>query len=518
MNLSPFRERSSGILLHPTSLPGPFGVGDIGPAAHRFVEFLARAGQRWWQMLPVVPQGGGNSPYDSPSAFAGSPLLVSLELLVQRGWLEPGDLASPESLAKAPRANYEQAKNFRERRLRKAFATFEARASEGDRRALDEFSGRERGWLEDYCLYSALSRAHEGAPWTRWPTEFVRREPAALERARIALQAEIGFHRFVQHEFARQWAALRARANELGIRLLGDVPIYVSHDSADVWAERRVFQLFDDGERKSLAGVPPDYFSQDGQLWGNPVYDWNALRASGYAWWLARLRRTLACFDGARIDHFIGFHRAWEVPAGATSAKSGTFVEVPGEDFLRVAKETFGALPFIAEDLGALTDEVVRLRDRFELPGMRVLEFAFSSDWREYQPHRYTRRSVVYTGTHDNDTVCGWLDSHEREVDPRRAAELRAERARALAYAASDGREPHWDMIRLALSSVADTALFPMQDVLGLGTEARMNVPGTASGNWTYRLDEASLTPAVAERLALLCETYERIPAGVGGR
>jgi 4-alpha-glucanotransferase len=519
MSFSPFRERSSGILLHPSSLPGPFGLGDIGPAAHRFAEFLARAGQRWWQMLPVVPPGGGNSPYDSPSAFAGSPLFVSLELLAQAGWLEPDDLRSPAPLALAARAVYDEARTFRERRLRKAFASFEARASASDRRRQDEFAERERDWLEDYCLYSALSRAHEGAPWTRWPEELARRVPSALERARVALQAEVGFQRFVQHQFAVQWEALRARATELGVRLLGDVPIYVSHDSADCWAHRDAFRLLENGEREVLAGVPPDYFSEDGQLWGNPVYDWPALQKTGYGWWLSRLRRTLACFDGARIDHFIGFHRAWVVPAGATSAKGGEFVEVPGEDFLRVAKETFGSLPLIAEDLGAVTEEVLRLRDRFDLPGMRVLEFAFASTtWREYQPHRYTKRSVVYTGTHDNDTVVGWLGSAERERDERRAAELRAERARALAYAASDGREPHWDMLRLAIASVADTAIFPIQDVLGLGSEARMNVPGTPSGNWTFRLDEASLTPALAERLALLCETYERIPAGVGGR
>jgi 4-alpha-glucanotransferase len=294
--------------------------------------------------------------------------------------------------------------------------------------------------------------------------------------------------------------------------------MFVSPDSADVWSERRVFRLFDDGERAALAGVPPDYFSAEGQLWGNPVYDWGALRASGYAWWLARLRRTLELFDAARLDHFIGFRRAWEVPAGATSARGGHFVDVPGDDFLRVARDSFGTLPFIAEDLGALTDDVVRLRDQFELPGMRVLEFAFSSDWREYQPHRYTRRTVVYTGTHDNDTVAGWLGAAEREPDERRAAELRAERNRALAYARSDGREPHWDMLRLAIASVADTAIFPVQDLLGLGSEARMNIPGTPSGNWTFRVDEASLSPSVAERLALLCETYERIPAGVAVR
>ena len=518
MSFLPFAERSSGILLHPTSLPGPFGVGDIGPAAHRFAEFLSRAGQRWWQMLPVVPPGGGDSPYDSPSAFAGSPLLVSLELLREDGWLEPADLESPGHLARAGRAEYDAARIFREARLRKAFAAFEARASEARRRELDAFRERERDWLDDHCLFSALSRAHDGMIWTRWPAELSRRNPVSLERARSALLPEIRYHEFVQHEFSRQWAALRAHAAELGVRLLGDVPMFVSHDSADVWSERNVFRLSEDGERQMLAGVPPDYFSADGQLWGNPVYDWNALRASGYAWWISRLRRTLERFDGARLDHFIGFRRAWEVPAGATSARDGHFVDVPGEDFLRAARETFGELPFIAEDLGALTDDVVRLRDRFELPGMRVLEFAFASDWREYQPHRYARRTVVYTGTHDNDTVVGWLESADREPDARRAVELRAERERALAYAGSDGREPHWDMLRLALASVADTAIFPIQDLLGLGTEARMNVPGTPTGNWTFRVSEASLTPAVAERLFALTHTYERAAGRRAGR
>jgi 4-alpha-glucanotransferase len=498
-------------------LPGPFGVGDLGPAAHRFVEFLARAGPRWWQMLPVVPPGGGDSPYDSPSAFAGSPLLVSLELLERDGLLEAGDLESPEPLRSASRALYDAARSFRERMLRKAFAAFEVRASHEARRELEVFAERERAWLDDHCLFSALSRSHEGAPWTRWPDELVRRDPAALERARASLGNEIRYHRFVQHQFSRHWAALRARSTELGVRLLGDVPIYVSHDSADVWSNRGVFRLLENGERAALAGVPPDYFTADGQLWGNPVYDWNALRATGYAWWVARLRRTLERFDAARLDHFIGFRRAWEVPAGSTSAKSGHFVDVPGEDFLRVARDALGELPFIAEDLGALTDDVERLRDHFELPGMRVLEFAFASDWREYQPHRFSRRTVVYTGTHDNDTIVGWLGSAERERDDRRAAELRAERARALAYAASDGREPHWDMLRLAVASVADTAIFPVQDLLGLGSEARMNVPGTPSGNWTFRIAEGSLAPALAERLRLLCETYERIPADAGG-
>jgi 4-alpha-glucanotransferase len=507
-----FAERSSGVLLHVTSLPGAFGAGDLGPAAHRFAEFLARAGQRFWQMLPVVPPGGGDSPYDSPSAFAGSPWLVSLELLARDGWLDPSDLTAPSRLARAARTRYRATKRFREPRLRKAFARFRSRP--GYEHELAAFSDTNRDWLPDYALFHALKRAHRNTGWTSWPRELVQREPGALERARRELTLEVEFETFVQREFSRQWAHLRGHCAELGVRLLGDVPMFVAHDAADVWQHQRYFLLDAAGNKRVVAGVPPDYFSADGQLWGNPIYDWNALRETHYAWWIARLRRTLERFDAARLDHFIGFHRYWEVPAGASSARGGHFVEAPGYDFFERLRAELGGLPFVAEDLGVLTDEVVRLRDHFALPGMRVLEFAFAGDWREYQPHRFPRRAVAYSGTHDNDTLVGWLSSHQREKDPKRARDLEQERLRALAYAGSDGREPHWDLIRTLVASVADTVIFPIQDLLGLGSEARMNVPGVASGNWTYRVAADQLTPQLAERMFELCDRYERVPAG----
>jgi 4-alpha-glucanotransferase len=501
------------VLLHLTSLPGPFGAGDLGPSAHRFAEFLANAGQRFWQMLPVVPPGGGDSPYDSPSAFAGSPWLVSLEALARHGFLDAADLVAPGRLSRAERTLFRATKRFRERRLRKAFANFRAR--QGAAHELASFAEANHDWLPDYALFNALKRAHRQAPWTSWPRELVTREPSALERMRSALAAEVEFELFVQREFSRQWGELRSRCTSLGVRLLGDVPMFVAHDAADVWQNQRLFQLDEAGRRRVVAGVPPDYFSADGQLWGNPIYDWNALRESGYAWWIARLRRTLERFDAVRLDHFIGFHRYWQVPAGATSARGGQFVEAPGYELFERLRAELGGLPFVAEDLGVLTVEVERLRDHFALPGMRVLEFAFGGDWRDYQPHRFPRRAVAYTGTHDNDTVMGWLDAFRREKDPKRASELERERERALRYAAGDGREPHWDMLRLLVASVADTTIFPIQDLLGQGSEARMNVPGVANGNWTYRVPANALTPELAERMFELCDRYERVPSGV---
>ncbi len=513
--MNAFSERCSGILLHPTSLPGPHGVGDLGPQAHRFVDFLARAGQRYWQMLPVAPLGGGASPYDSPSAFAGSPLLLSLEVLAERGLLERTEILDPGRFASSRNARYAAATRYREKRLRQAFARFQARLGDAERRELSQFVEQQKAWLPDYCLFRALKSAHGSAPWTAWPAELKRREGPALERARRELEPELRYHEFLQFEFSRQWSALRGYANWRGVKLLGDVPMFVAHDGSDVWAHQSIFQLDEHGQQRVVAGVPPDYFSQDGQRWGNPLYDWNALRETGYAWWIARFRSTLERFDALRLDHFIGFHRYWEIPASSESARDGRFVGVPGDDFFEKVKAALGGLPFIAEDLGLLTPEVSALRDRFELPGMRVLEFAFVDTSREYQPHRFPPRTVVYTGTHDNDTVVGWLSSHERSRVEHDVRALREERQRALAYAGSDGREAHWDMIRVALMSVANTAIFPLQDLLGLGTEARMNVPGTASGNWEFRALSSEFAPAVAERMATLCESYERIPADI---
>jgi 4-alpha-glucanotransferase len=509
---NPLKQRASGILLHPTSLPGPYGVGDLGPEAHRFLEFLARAGQSWWQMLPLTPPGGGDSPYDSPSSFAASPLLASVDHLVRDGLLTPDEVVVPRRLAEAERALYPTAWRFRERWLRRAFERFKTKGAGDEKQALERFRSEQSDWVNDWALFSALKRANPGKRWPEWDEGLRRHDAAAVERAREQHADEIDYHVFVQYRVARDLAELRRHAGELGVRLMGDVPMFVAHDGADVWQNQRFFQLDERGERRVVAGVPPDYFSADGQLWGNPLYDWEALKADNFSWWVRRLGQTLERFDAVRLDHFIGFHRYWEVSSSATTARDGRFVLVPGREFFEKARETFGTLPFIAEDLGLLTPEVVELRERFDLPGMRVLMFAFVDQSRDYQPHRFPKSSVVYTGTHDNDTTVGWLTAHERVTDPGHAHWLREERDRALRYAGSDGREPHWDMIRLAMASVADTALFPLQDVLGLGTEHRMNVPGVAKGNWRWRFRRDALTPAVAERLFRLTETYERVP------
>lgn len=512
MTSSPFDTRASGILLHPSSLPGPYGSGDLGPAAHQFAEFLASAGQSWWQMLPVGPLGGGESPYDSPSTFAGNPLLVSLEFLARDGLLDRGDLVSHPRLANARTCRWPSVRRYRHARLRRAFQRFAPRSRGDLSHEFENFRHLSRDWLRGYALFRALKRAHGERPWTEWDRPLALRDSEAIERAERELAEEVAFQEFVQFAFHRQWEELRGVCRRLGIRLLGDVPMFVAHDGADVWQHREIFQLDERGHRRVVAGVPPDYFCAEGQLWGNPIYDWPALEQRGYDWWLARMRTTLARFDAVRLDHFIAFHRYWEIPASAPTAREGRFVSVPGADFFTKLEQAVGGLPFIAEDLGLVTPEVHALRERFNLPGMRVLEFGFAGDFRDYQPHRYPKNTVVYTGTHDNDTLVGWLSAYTRATEPEERRRLVAERERALRYAGSSSEEEHWRFIRLALSSVANTALFPLQDVLGEGSEARMNVPGTASGNWCYRFQADALTPAIAERLHALSDTYERIP------
>jgi 4-alpha-glucanotransferase len=473
------------------------------------LRFLARAGQSLWQMLPVVPPGGGDSPYDSPSSFAGSPELVSLRYLVEDGLLDPADLAAPARLRESERARYGAAKRFRARRLRKAFERYRSGVA---RHGLDELREQERFWLPDYTLFAALKSHQRGTPWFSWPMDLRRREPAALSAARAQLAEEIAYHEFVQLLFQRQWQRLKGHASYLGVLLLGDIPMFVAHDGADVWQHQELFQLDPSGERRCVAGVPPDYFSAEGQRWGNPLYDWQRLKETGYGWWLERLRANLRRFDALRLDHFIGFHRYWEIPVHSSSAREGRFVEAPGHDFFETARRALGDLPFIAEDLGIVTPEVERLRDDFGLPGMRVLAFAFADGAQAYLPHHFHRRCVVYTGTHDNDTIMGILNAHERARDPHERAQLEKQRQRALSYSGSDGREPHWDLMRSALASVADTAIFPIQDVLGQGTEARMNIPGTPDGNWGYRLKAELLSSSTAAKLTRLTETYERLP------
>jgi 4-alpha-glucanotransferase len=489
-------DRTAGLLLHPTSLAGAAENGDLGPEARAFIDFLADADQRWWQMLPVGPPGYGNSPYSAESAFAGSAALISIDRLVEDGLLSAAQRGQP-----------------RGELLRAAFAAF--RAGGGSPEA-DHFIAASAGWLDDYALYRAIKRAHGDRQWTHWPAELRDREPRVLAEAGAALADEIAFARFVQWRFARDWRALRTYAHARGIGLIGDIPIFVAHDSADVWQHRELFTLDDaTGEPALVAGVPPDYFSATGQRWGNPLYRWDRMRADGFAWWIERFRATLGAFDALRLDHFIGFARYWEIAAHEATAVNGHWREGPGVPFFAAVREALGELPLIAEDLGAMTPEVHALRDRFELPGIKVLQFAFGTDPSapDFIPHNYPRRAVVYTGTHDNDTTWGWFHDPGSDGGSRSPAQTERERQAALHYmgAGPEGASDiHWRMIRLMLMSVANVAIIPVQDILGLGSEARMNRPGVGQGNWSFRLTPGALTPALAARLRDLTVTYGR--------
>jgi 4-alpha-glucanotransferase len=502
-------ERASGILLHPTSLPGPHGNGDLGAEARRFADFLVAAGQTFWQMLPVGPLGHGSSPYSAQSAFAGNPLLIALPPLVASGYLPAVELSHAPLLPDS-HVDYAAAERFRTRCLRVAFER--AKCEPGFLR----FRSEQTGWLEDYALFRALKSAHAEHEWTRWEPELRDRHPQALERARDQYSAEIAYRAFEQWLFAEQWGELRAYCAERGVQLIGDLPIFVAHDSADVWQHRELFHLDAAGQPTVVAGVPPDYFSATGQRWGNPLYRWERLRETGYGWWVERMRSTLARFDVVRLDHFIGFQRCWEIPAHELTAQRGRWVAGPADSLFSIFERAFGSLPLIAEDLGEVTDEVKALRDRFDLPGLKILQFAFGNDASapEFLPHNYPRRAVVYTGTHDNDTTWGWF--HELGGDDpsaRSDAQTARERSAALRYlGASDGSEIHWDMIRMCALSVANTAIFPLQDVLGLGSEARMNRPGSSSGNWEWRFDAAAIGSELTARLRLLTDTYGRTP------
>lgn len=486
--------RAAGVLLHPTSLPGPHGIGELGPAALAFLEFLAASGQRLWQMLPLGPTGPGGSPYQPYSAFAGNPLLISTAWLREAGLAAPEDLASEYSF-NDDRLDFDPVTQFKERLLRRAFARF---TPDGD---FSAFTNAQQGWLDDYALFMALKAEYGGASWTTWEPRLAGREPRALAAARHDFAPEVRFHQFVQYHFFLHCGAVRRRATELGIRIVGDLPIFVALESADVWAHPDYFHLDADRRPTFVAGVPPDYFSATGQLWGNPLYRWDVLARDGYAWWIERLRHALTLCDVVRLDHFRGLEAYWAVPAGEATAVGGAWVPGPRADFLAVARAALGGLPLVAEDLGSITPEVERLRDEFELPGMKVLQFAFSHPANPYLPHNHVRRCVVYTGTHDNDTTRGWWETLTG-----------AERAFAQAYLGIRGADISWDLIRVALASVADLAIVPLQDLLALGSEARMNAPGEPAGNWRWRVNADALTPALAARLRALTELYDRAP------
>lgn len=503
--------RASGILLHPTSLPGPSGVGDLGPEARRFVDFLRQSGQRLWQMLPLGPTGYGNSPYQSFSTFAGNPLLISVETLLEEGWLSPGDVNEVPSFPKG-RVAYGAVSDFKMPLLWKAFENFRTRALGQQRDHLRAFSKQHAAWLDDYALFMALKEAHRGVMWHQWEPAIALRRPEAMAGWRRTLERRMQFHTYLQFQFFRQWADLTSHCHQRGMRLIGDLPIFVAHDSADVWAHPELFSLDEAGHPTVVAGVPPDYFSKTGQLWGNPLYRWDAMAASGYAWWIQRVRAIRDMVDIIRLDHFRGFEAYWEVPAGDTTAINGRWVKGPGVALFEALHGALGELPFIAEDLGFITPPVVALRERCGFPGMRVLQFAFGKDSLapKDQPHNYPSHCVVYTGTHDNNTTAGWFHDVGTADSTRSPEDSEAERARTLTYLGTDDTQIHWAMIRLALASAADLAIIPLQDVLGLGSEARMNRPGTAEGNWEWRYAAEMLTEAVADRLRQLTEACGR--------
>ena len=492
--------RSAGVLLHITSLPGPHGIGDLGDDAHHFVDWLASAAQHWWQILPTTPIGPGDSPYQSVSAFAGSPLMVALAPLVAKGWLaEP---ALPEGGFSAGRADYARVAPWRIAQLRDAAEGFFGRPGNDDSVAFSAWCEQQSHWLDDYVLFMAIERSEGGAPWWRWPAPLRQRVPGALAEARRTLGLECRFWQFVQWCFDGQWNALKAHANARGIALMGDLPIFIAHHSADCWARPDLYALDADLQPTVVAGVPPDAFSATGQRWGNPLYRWDRMAADDYAWWIARVRRALVQADAFRIDHFRGFAAYWEVPATSVTATSGRWVPGPGKAVFDALARALGKLPIVAEDLGVITPDVIALRDGCGFPGMRILQFAFGDDAENpYLPHHHTPASVAYTGTHDNDTTRGWW----RSIGER-------ERAFAGTYLAATDADVHWAMIRAAFQSVAQLAIVPMQDVLGLDGAHRMNLPGSPVGNWSWRFEWAMVGSEPARVLAALTAASGRGP------
>jgi 4-alpha-glucanotransferase len=505
-------ERASGILLHPTSLPGNYGMGEIGPQARAFADALQEMGQHLWQVLPLGPTGYGDSPYQSLSTFAGNPLLISLDLLAKEGLLSRSQLARFPKFP-ADTVDFGPVIQARMAALRTACRSFDTRATASKRYAFKRFCKENKEWLDDFALFFAIKNAHDGRPWTTWEPELARREPAALREAQRKFRNAIRHVKIRQFLFFDQWARLRTYCHNRGIKIVGDIPIFVAHDSADVWAHKELFHLDENGAPTIVAGVPPDYFSATGQLWGNPLYRWEVHRDTDYAWWVARMRKMFDLVDIVRIDHFRGFEAFWEIPGHEKTAINGRWVKGPGAPFFEALIRQLGRLPIIAEDLGVITPEVDALRDQFEFPGMRVLQFAFGNDAKasEYKPDSYPANCVVYTGTHDNDTTVGWFKSEPGKDSTRTREEIERERRSILEYLKSDGREIHWDLIELALKSNANTAVFPLQDVIGLGSEGRMNVPGQESGNWRWRFRWDMLTPEIKERLCALAEKSGRM-------
>lgn len=501
-------QRASGVLLHPTSLPSRFGIGDLGKPAYEFLDFLGRAGQKLWQVLPLGPTGYEHSPYTMNfSAFAGNPLLISLDQLAEEGLLNADELTPlPDVDLESHVVRFDKVIAHKHHFLQRAYDRFRQSLTGQQSAEFEQFCQEQSSWLNDYALFMALLEANGEKSWNHWDHAIARREPAALQAQSEALRDRILFHRFLQFKFFEQWTRLRQYANQNNIQIVGDISIYVCHNSADAWAHPEIFKLDPNTfEPAFIAGVPPDYFSATGQLWGNPVYDWDKLQKSDFAWWIDRFKATLQYVDIVRIDHFRGFEAYWQVPAGEETAINGEWIKAPGEEFFEVLGKTVGSLPVMAEDLGIITPEVEALRDRFEFPGMRILQFAFDGDSNNiHLPHHYVHNSVVYPGTHDNDTALGWWEKTS-EVEKQRVAQY-------LGYdSPASMQEVNWILIRNALASVADLAILPLQDILGLGSEGRMNDPSVNAGNWRWRYpNSALLTPELSDRLLKMTQLYSR--------
>ncbi len=487
--------RRAGLLLHITSLPSRFGICDFGPRARRFVQLLSQAGAEIWQVLPLVPAAAGNSPYSGLSAFAGNPLLISLEDLVADGLLSESDFSGYPKCSDIS-VDFGKVIPLKTQFLKLAFQRFE-RSRHPLQVDLNQFCLEQQDWLEDYALFVALADNFGTADWSRWPQELVQREPTALERWRLRLSQAIAQEKFIQFMFHRQWWALKRLANELHVDLLGDLPIFVAYDSADVWANQSCFYLDEQGKRTVVAGVPPDYFAKTGQLWGNPLYRWDVLAQDDYGWWVQRLRHSLKLYDSIRLDHFRGFEAYWEIPASAATAVEGKWVEGPGASMFIAARRQLGELPIVAEDLGMISDEVHQLRDQLGFPGMRVYQFGFDDEGGRYhRPESYPEDSVVYTGTHDNDTIVGWIKS--RLATHRPGEDILDE------YLDSKAPDAYWQVVTQVVESTAGTTIIPLQDLLGLDNSTRMNVPGMADGNWGWRIEPEMMTDEAADRFKQL--------------
>ena len=502
-------QRCSGILLHIVSLPSEHGIGDLG-AAEEFINFLSTTGQTIWQVLPVGPTGYADSPYQCFSAFAGNPLLINLFDLLQQGLLDQADLNLAPKMP-ADFIDYEQVIAFKKPLLRKAARKF-LKENNDQSGAFKLFCKNNAMWLDDYALFMAAKDFHGGSVWIEWDSGLRVRDRNALEKWRQKLLPEVEAYQFEQFEFFRQWSQLKNRCRDRRIRIMGDIPIYVAHDSADVWSHPEMFQLDERGKPMVVAGVPPDYFSANGQLWGNPIYRWDVLELSGYQWWIDRFRSSFDLFDLVRLDHFRGFEAYWEVPAGATTAIGGKWVKGPGRKLFEVLRKELGDLPIIAENLGVITPEVEAIQREFGFPGMSILQFAFGNDPQgpSFRPHNYSRELAAYTGVHDNDTTIGWWTSRGTGESIRTAEDIRKEHEFAKEYLGFENTPINWALIRTVLASVAVIAIVPLQDILGLGSEARMNLPGTVSGNWKWRYRKGAITPEMQGRMKMLTQIYDR--------